>query len=132
MQSRVSITERDRLIVEQMPLARAIALSYYLRCGKRRNLEDITGSAYYGLVQAMTAFRPERGVQPGTFARHRIRGAILDSMRVEPRAMSVEGLLETGVEPIDQTPSMEQILINRESAVAAKRDPRRILFVLDL
>lgn len=42
---------------------------------------DLQSAAMFGLFQAATAWQPDRGVTFEAFARHRIRGALLDELR---------------------------------------------------
>ena len=51
---------------------------------------DLVSYGSLGLLDAISKFEPARGVKFETFAKHRIRGAIIDGVRVEdpaPRAM---------------------------------------------
>jgi len=45
--------------------------------------EDMIGYGVLGLMEALTRFKPEKGVKFSTFASLRIRGAILDALRKE-------------------------------------------------
>lgn len=45
--------------------------------------DDLVGAGTIGLIQAVDRFQPARGLQFGTYARHRIRGAMLDFLREE-------------------------------------------------
>src|SRR5580658_7172248 len=45
--------------------------------------DDLVGAGTIGLIQAVDRFQPARGLQFGTYARHRIRGAMLDYLREE-------------------------------------------------
>jgi RNA polymerase sigma factor for flagellar operon FliA len=46
-------------------------------------LDDLVGAGAVGLMQAVDRFQPSRGLQFGTYARHRIWGAMLDFLREE-------------------------------------------------
>jgi RNA polymerase sigma factor for flagellar operon FliA len=46
-------------------------------------LDDLVSAGTIGLMQAVDRFQPSRGLQFGTYARHRIWGAMLDFLRGE-------------------------------------------------
>jgi RNA polymerase sigma factor for flagellar operon FliA len=46
-------------------------------------LDDLIGAGTIGLIQAVDRFQPSRGLQFATYAKHRIRGAMLDFLREE-------------------------------------------------
>jgi RNA polymerase sigma factor (sigma-70 family) len=74
------LTARQAERVEAyVPLARTIAKRYWSRWIHLR--DDIIAEAYWGLVQASIRYTGQ--VRFRTFARHRIRGAILDFLNPE-------------------------------------------------
>jgi len=71
--------ERRELAVRYLPLARAMAH----RFGKAwpAGIDDFRSSACLALVEAAQAFDESKGVDFATFARVRIRGALVDAQR---------------------------------------------------
>ena len=73
--------ERQRLLKEQLPQVRSIARRIYERLPRHVSLEDIVQAGVLGLINALHRFDRSKQVQFGSYARFRIRGAILDSLR---------------------------------------------------
>lgn len=73
--------ERDRLLKEQLPEVRYIAKRIHDRLPQHVLLEDLVHSGVLGLIDAFQKYNPGRQVQFRTYAKFRIRGAILDSLR---------------------------------------------------
>jgi len=73
--------DRDRLILEHIPLLRHIVgrMSFDLPGGLDR--DDLFGFGMIGLISAADSWEPERGLKFSTYAYTRIRGAILDELR---------------------------------------------------
>ena len=83
-------------------------------------LDDLIGAGTIGLIQAVDRFQPSRGLQFATYAKHRIRGAMLDFLREEDplsrterrrtrtaNASAAEGALPTTIS-LEQLPAQEQ------------------------
>lgn len=77
----VSETERERLILEHVPLLHHIVGRLAIELPSRIERDDLVGYGMLGLVGAADSFDPSRGLQFSTFAFPRIRGAILDELR---------------------------------------------------
>jgi RNA polymerase sigma factor FliA len=73
--------DRDRLILEHIPLLRHIVgrMSFDLPGGLDR--DDLFGFGMVGLISAADLWEVERGLKFSTYAYTRIRGAILDELR---------------------------------------------------
>ncbi|MGA2149713.1 MAG: sigma factor [Bryobacteraceae bacterium] len=67
---------RERMILEQMPQVRLIALRFHCRLAEKVYLEDLVSSGTLGLIAAIDNFRESRGVKLRTYSEHKIRGAI--------------------------------------------------------
>ena len=76
-----SDASRDKLIVEYIPLVKAVAgrLSMYL--GYSVDYEDLCSYGIFGLIDAIDKYDPDKDVKFETYASLRIRGAILDQIR---------------------------------------------------
>lgn len=107
--------ERERLILQLLPLVKRMAQQMRGRLPLHIELDDLVSTGTVGLVDAVRKFDPRRHVKLESYARHRIRGAILDGLReVDPasrdlrkknkRAERVYSALESRLEraPTDQ------------------------------
>ncbi len=74
-------TERDRLILEHLKLVKAIASHVQKSIPVHTELDDLVHAGTMGLFDAATKYREDREVTFAIYAKHRIRGAILDSLR---------------------------------------------------
>ncbi len=75
------MNERNRLVLEQLPQVRFIAQKIHARLPHHIQLEDLVNTGVLGLIEALAKFDPRRNVQLQSYARYRIQGAILDSLR---------------------------------------------------
>ncbi len=73
--------ERDRLLTEQLPQVRYIARRIHERLPRHVPLEDLVHAGVVGLIDALQKYDSAKNVQFGSYAKFRIRGAILDSLR---------------------------------------------------
>jgi RNA polymerase sigma factor FliA len=72
---------REQMILDQLPQVRWIATRIHERLPNNTSLEDLISVGIIGLINAIDSFDPAFKVQLKTYAEHRIRGAILDSIR---------------------------------------------------
>jgi len=73
--------ERERLLLEQLPQVRYIARRIHERLPRHVPFEDLVHAGVIGLIDALHKFDRSKLVQFGSYAKFRIRGAILDSLR---------------------------------------------------
>jgi RNA polymerase sigma factor for flagellar operon FliA len=73
--------ERERLILEHLPQVRLIARRIRDRLPENVSLEDLVSAGIVGLIAAVDQYDPGHNVKLKTYAEHKIRGAILDSLR---------------------------------------------------
>jgi RNA polymerase sigma factor for flagellar operon FliA len=73
--------DADRILEEQLPQVRFIARYIHRSMPQHVPFDDILQAGLIGLLDAMTKYDPRRGVGFGSYAKFRIRGAILDSLR---------------------------------------------------
>jgi RNA polymerase sigma factor FliA len=73
--------ERERLLTEQLPQVRYIARRIHERLPRHVPLEDLVHAGVVGLIDALHKYDRGKNVQFGSYAKFRIRGAILDSLR---------------------------------------------------
>src|ERR1700723_112700 len=77
----IDTVERDRLILENLPHVRWVAMRIHEKIGGAVGLEDLVSCGVIGLINAVDSYDPKFNVKLKTYAEHRIRGAILDSIR---------------------------------------------------
>lgn len=73
--------ERNRALMEHLPQVRYIARHIHDRLPQHVSLEDLVHAGILGLIDAMQKYDGNKNVQFKTYAKFRIRGAILDSLR---------------------------------------------------
>ncbi len=82
--------QMEALLMEQLPQVRYIARRIHERLPKHVPLEDLVHAGVIGLIDAAHKFDQGKHVQFSSYAKFRIRGAILDSLREmdwSPRAL---------------------------------------------
>jgi len=79
--SHLDPAERERLLLEQLPQVRYIARRIHDRVPQHVPLEDMVHAGVLGLMEALHKFDPTKNVELKSFAKYRIQGAILDSLR---------------------------------------------------
>jgi len=73
--------ERERILMEQLPQVRYIARRIHERLPRHVPFEDLVHAGVLGLIDAFGKFDQSKHVQFSSYAKFRIRGAILDSLR---------------------------------------------------
>jgi RNA polymerase sigma factor for flagellar operon FliA len=73
--------KRERQLMEQLPQVRYIARRIHERLPQHVPFEDLVHAGVIGLIDALQKFDQSKHVQFGSYAKFRIRGAILDSLR---------------------------------------------------
>jgi RNA polymerase sigma factor FliA len=73
--------KRDHLITEHLSLVTAIAANVQRSLPVHVELDDLIHAGVMGLVDAASKYRDDKEVAFSTYAKYRIRGAILDSLR---------------------------------------------------
>ncbi len=74
-------SERDRLVLQDLPLVRAIAVRVYENLPVHVELDDLIHAGIMGLFDAALKYDDNKQVTFRSYAKHRIKGAILDSLR---------------------------------------------------
>lgn len=84
------IAVRDRLFHLYMPWAAAVGRNVYRRVSVYSlDCNDFVQNAELGMLDAMTRFDPERGVDFRAFAKPRVRGAVFNGLRALLRERGV-------------------------------------------
>jgi RNA polymerase sigma factor FliA len=73
--------ERDQLILKELPQVYYIARRIYERLPQHVPFEDLVHAGVIGLIEAIRSYDSRKSVPLRAFAKFRIRGAILDSLR---------------------------------------------------
>jgi RNA polymerase sigma factor for flagellar operon FliA len=76
-----SAAEREELILQTMPLVYSIARRLIGLLSSEASLDDLVSAGTVGLIHAIDNYDAAYQVKLDTFASHRIRGAMLDSVR---------------------------------------------------
>jgi RNA polymerase sigma factor for flagellar operon FliA len=77
----ISQDVRDRIVLEHLPLAKAIAIRVHESLPVHVDLDDLTHAGILGLFDAVAKYDAAKNVAFHAYAKHRIKGAILDSLR---------------------------------------------------
>jgi len=72
---------RDTVILQHLPLAKAIAVRVHENLPVHVDLDDLVHAGILGLFDAVKKYNPDKQVAFSSYAKHRIKGAILDSLR---------------------------------------------------
>ena len=110
-------SERERLILEQLPHVRWIAMRIHEKISGAVALDDLVSAGVIGLINAVDSYDPNFNVKLKTYAEHRIRGAILDSIRgldgipvhKRKRLKDVEAAIASAEQRLQRVPAEEEI-----------------------
>lgn len=109
--------ERDELVLEHLPLVRAIAIRVYENLPVHVDLDDLIHAGVLGLFDAALKYDGEKQVTFRGYAKHRIKGAILDSLRdmdwasrdLRKRHKQLESITRELAASMDRTPTEAEI-----------------------
>src|SRR6201989_2577027 len=86
--------DRDAMLLEHLPTVRYIARRIHERLPQHVELDDLVSAGVVGLIDAFNKFDHSNKAQVKSYAQFRVRGAILDSLRVldwSPRDLRRKG-----------------------------------------
>jgi RNA polymerase sigma factor for flagellar operon FliA len=72
---------REKLVNHYLPLVKLVAGRIAMGLPQYVEREELISNGYFGLLEALERFDPQRGFKFETYAVVRIRGAILDAIR---------------------------------------------------
>lgn len=109
--------QREKLIIEHLPQVRWIASRIHEKLPNNTQLDDLISTGIIGLINAIDSFDPAFNVKLKTYAEHKIRGAILDSIRgmdgIAPhkrkRLKQIQAAMEAVEQRLQRAPSEEEI-----------------------
>jgi RNA polymerase sigma factor FliA len=81
LQPASEIAQRDRIVLEHLPLVKAIAVRVHENLPVHVDLDDLVHAGVLGLFDAADKYNADKQVVFSSYAKHRIKGAILDSLR---------------------------------------------------
>ncbi|MGH9308243.1 MAG: sigma-70 family RNA polymerase sigma factor [Vicinamibacterales bacterium] len=73
--------DRDRLVLEHVGLVKSMAHRLVQRLPSQVEMNDLVSVGVLGLIDAAARYKPSTGVPFDAFARRRVHGAMLDSLR---------------------------------------------------
>ncbi len=119
--------EQERVMIEHLPMVRFIARRIHERLPRHVAMEDLCSAGVVGLLDAFGKFDPAKKVLFRTYARFRIRGAILDSLRtldwspreLRRRARAVEKAIQGLTAQFCRSPTDLEIAQKLEIPLAA-------------
>jgi RNA polymerase sigma factor for flagellar operon FliA len=79
--AKVSQEERDQIVLNHLPLVKAIAIRVHENLPVHVDLDDLIHAGVMGLFDAVEKYDDQKNVLFHAYAKHRIKGAILDSLR---------------------------------------------------
>src|SRR3954451_17845272 len=80
-QSQIAQNQRDQTVLDHLPLVKAIAIRVHESLPVHVDLDDLIHAGVMGLFDAVTKYDGAKNVVFHSYAKHRIKGAILDSLR---------------------------------------------------
>jgi RNA polymerase sigma factor for flagellar operon FliA len=118
----IDAQERDRMLVEHLPTVRFIARKIHGRLPQHVELDDLVSAGVVGLIDAFGKFDHSKQVQFKSYAQFRIRGAILDSLRLldwSPRELrrkgrAVEEAIRTLTQRFGRAPGEQEIALEMQ------------------
>jgi len=125
-----SSSERERLILEHLPQVRFVATRIHEKLPDSTTLEDLISIGTVGLINAIDNFDPQYNVKLKTYAEHKIRGAILDSVRgldgipahKRKRVKQIQATVATLEQRLQRAPGEEEIAAELGVSLSAYQD----------
>jgi RNA polymerase sigma factor FliA len=90
----VPAPEFDSNLLEILPMVRYLARRIQSRLPRTVDFDDLLSAGMVGLMEASAKFNPAKNIKFSSYAQFRVRGAILDSLRVSdwaPRHLRQKG-----------------------------------------
>jgi RNA polymerase sigma factor for flagellar operon FliA len=118
--------ERERLILQHLPQVHLIARRIHARLPGNICLDDLVSTGILGLIAAVDRFDPGRNFSLGTYAEHKIKGKILDSLRQQDwaprrqrqRAKQISAATAVAEQRLQRSPTGEEIATELNLPVA--------------
>jgi len=78
---RVSLQEKEQIVLQHCDLVKYMAFRLIARLPGSVQVDDLFNAGVIGLIDAIDKFDPDQGIQFETYAKIRVRGAMLDEIR---------------------------------------------------
>lgn len=128
-----SLPARNQLVTDHMNLVKAIARNVAGTLPSHVEIEDLVQAGYFGLIDAADRFDLSKGIAFPTYAKFRIRGAVLDYLRTqdwasrefrfrERKVAQAEGELTAALK---RTPSDEELAAHLDMDLDRVRQTRQ-------
>ena len=109
--------QRDQIVLDHLPLVKAIAIRVHENLPVHVDLDDLIHAGVMGLFDAVTKYDGAKNVAFHSYAKHRIKGAILDSLRqldwasrdLRRRQKQVEGATRELSSKLGRTPNDTEV-----------------------
>jgi RNA polymerase sigma factor for flagellar operon FliA len=116
---------RERLILEQMRQVHLIAGRFHRKIAGTVSLDDLVSTGTLGLIAAVDNFHESFGVKLCTYAEHKIRGAILDSLRSSDwvsrgrrqKAKEMDAAIQDLEQRLHRSPTVEEVAADRSMSI---------------
>src|SRR4249920_3142576 len=115
--TKISIAVRDRIVLDHLSLVKAIAVRVHENLPVHVDLDDLVHAGVLGLFDAASKYNPDKKVVFHSYAKYRIKGAILDSLRqldwasrdLRKRQKLVEAITRELSDKLKRTPTEAEI-----------------------
>ena len=132
-QPKVSIQDRDQIVLDHLPLVKAIAIRVHENLPVHVDLDDLIHAGVLGLFDAVTKYDAAKNVEFRSYAKHRIKGAILDSLRqldwasrdMRKRQKQVDSVTRDLATKLGRTPNESEVA--EEMGVGIERWQRMVI-----
>ncbi len=109
--------QRDRVVMEHLSLVKAIAVRVHESLPVHVDLDDLVHAGILGLFDAATKYDSGKQVSFSAYAKHRIKGAMLDSLRqldwasrdLRRRHKQVENAIRDLSAELHRTPTEQEV-----------------------
>jgi RNA polymerase sigma factor for flagellar operon FliA len=126
---------RNELILQELPQVHYIASRILDRLPQQVELNDLVSAGVVGLIDAYRCFDPTKNAQFSTFAKFRIKGAILDSLRaldwgsrgIRRKAREINEATSRLEAALGRSPRLEEIAEELGITLAALNEVQREL-----
>jgi RNA polymerase sigma factor for flagellar operon FliA len=113
----VSEEIRDRIVLDHLPLVKAIAIRVHENLPVYVDLDDLIHAGVLGLFDAVAKYDGTKNVEFQAYAKHRIKGAILDSLRqldwasrdMRKRQKQIEGVMRELAGKLGRVPTESEL-----------------------
>src|SRR5882762_5762685 len=118
--------ERDQIVLGHLPLVKAIAIRVHESLPVHVDLDDLIHAGVMGLFDAVAKYDDAKNVAFHSYAKHRIKGAILDSLRQKQVEAASRDLTSTLGRSPNETELAERMGVGMERLRRMQMDLRTV------